>query len=99
MTETGVDYAYPDQEVTTVRTDGGQVVWYVPEAPYVVLVDTGSGVSGCIVYGPYGWLEAGRVAERLGGYARSVVSSDHVTGVQTPVSDSTDQVQIEHESP
>jgi len=56
MTETGVDYAYPDQEVTTVRTDGGQVVWYVPEAPYVVLVDTGSGVSGCIVYGPYGWL-------------------------------------------
>jgi len=50
-----------------------QLVWYVPETPYVVLVDTGSGVAGSLVYGPYSWLEAGHVAERLGGIARSVV--------------------------
>ena len=74
------------EDVTVIRTGGGdivrtipndQVVWYVPEAPYVVLVPhpvAGVGVAGCRVYGPYGWLEAGRVAERLGGYARAVVS-------------------------
>lgn len=91
----------PSVDCHVIRGDDEpiDVVWYIPETPYVVLVDTGSGVAGCIVYGPYGWLEAGRVADGLGGYARSVVSSGGVTPVQTPVSDSEDQVQIEHESP
>lgn len=74
MTETGVDYAYPDQDVTTVRTDGGQVVWYVPETPYVVLVDTGSGVSGCIVYGPYSGTRGSERAGTLGPWSVQTMS-------------------------
>lgn len=92
----GDDYVRPWQDPITVRSDGGQVVWYVPEVPYVVLVpavNRPTDITACRVYGPYGWLEAGHVADRLGGIARSV-SSDGVIGVQPPVSDSGDQVRF-----